>query len=329
VVLPGRAEMNNKEFKPTVIVFCCSWCGYAAADAAGIARRKMLPYFRVIRTMCTGRIDPLFILHAFKLGADGVMVVGCHPGECHYIKGNLDAEKRVNFLKSILTKTGFEERLEMQFISAGESPKFQQEVNRFVKKIQSLGPSPFHEKPESVEGRTKRQILFNHLALIFERTQTEPQPWEPTSEEELVEGFGTPVYDLEKCLGCGACYRLCPEEVIRMENSGPTRTFSHYHWSCITCRTCEENCPEEAIKIEHGFNLQTFMNRTIFKDLDLELRKCSVCENYFAPEVLVQDIKKTEELNLPDDVYNICQECKKKRAAEKLKRIFNFEPLGL
>ncbi len=321
--------MNEKEFEPHIIVFCCTWCGYAAADAAGIARKKMLPYFRIIRTMCSGRVDPLFILHAFRIGVDGVMVIGCHPGDCHYVKGNLDAQKRINFLRAILANTGFEERLEMQFIAAGEPPKFQEEMNRFSKKIQSLGPSPFHEMPDTVEGRTKREILFNHLSLIFERTQTEPQPWQPSSEEELMEGFGAPVYDTEKCIGCGACYRSCPEDVIQMTDSGPIRAFSHYHWSCITCKICEEICYKEAVKVEQGFNLQTFMNKTIFKDLDLELRKCSVCGNCFAPDVLMQDIKKTEDLHLPDDAYTICPECKKTIAADKLKKIFNLEPLGV
>lgn len=89
----------NKDFNPKIIVFCCNWCAYAGADLAGVSRLQIKPYFRIIRTMCSGRIDPEFIMTAFKMGVDGVMVAGCHPGDCHYINGNYKTRRDIFYLK--------------------------------------------------------------------------------------------------------------------------------------------------------------------------------------------------------------------------------------
>ncbi len=138
------AEGKSTEFKPRVIVFCCNWCAYAGADLAGVSRMKISPHFRVVRTMCSGRVDPELILQAFVNGADGVMVAGCHPGDCHYLEGNYRAMRRVAFLKKLLGSMGMDpERLELQWISAGEGVRFQEVVNAFVERIQGLGPNPF------------------------------------------------------------------------------------------------------------------------------------------------------------------------------------------
>lgn len=321
----------DTEFRPKIVMFCCNWCSYAASDAAGVARMKIKPYFNVIRVMCTGRVDPLFILQAFILGADGVMVAGCHPGECHYRKGNLDAYRRISFLRSVLAQAGLGERLEMHFIAAGEPNKFQVEVNRFVEKIQTLGPSPLKGKNKKpLEEPTKRQTLLSALTLIFNMTGAKPEPWSPASEEEMIEGFGFPVYDPDKCLGCGACMRLCPEEAIRFDQIDGTQVISHFYSNCITCRKCEENCPYEAVKVEKGFELQSFLQHKAIKDLDMKLRKCSVCGRYFAPECLLDDIKKKEELKfLPSEIFEICPDCKRNQTAGEFKKIFNLEPLGI
>ena len=139
------------------------------------------------------------------------------------------------------------------------------------------------------------------------------------------------MFDAEKCLGCGACFHNCPEEVLELTDAGPQRSLSHYHWSCITCKKCEELCPQEAVKVEQGFNLQEFLRRSVVKDIELELKRCSQCGNYFAPEVLLQDIRKKEgaeePLVVPEEIYQICPECRKAIFAEKLKKIFNLEPL--
>ena len=129
------------DFEPKIVVFCCNWCSYAGADLAGTSRLKIKPNFRVIRTMCSGRVEPTFVLHAFNSGADGVMVAGCHPGDCHYSTGNYKARRRIMMLKNVLSQLGIEsERLRLEWISASESPKFQSTVNGFIDEVTKLGP---------------------------------------------------------------------------------------------------------------------------------------------------------------------------------------------
>ena len=137
------------DFKPKIIVFCCNWCSYAGADLAGTSRLKIKPYFRIIRTMCSGRIEPSFIFHAFAQGADGVMIAGCHPGDCHYNAGNYKARRRITLLQNILPQLGIEpERLRLEWISASEAPKFQSTVNEFIDTVTELG-SLNGKKPQS------------------------------------------------------------------------------------------------------------------------------------------------------------------------------------
>jgi F420-non-reducing hydrogenase iron-sulfur subunit len=133
-------------FKPKIIVFCCNWCAYAGGDLAGISRYQIKPYFRVIRTMCSARVDPEWIIEAFRLGADGVMVAGCHPGDCHYIGGNYRTRRRIAMLRTLLKQFGLrEERLGLAWISAGEAEKFAMTMNEFVGRIIELGPSPYRK----------------------------------------------------------------------------------------------------------------------------------------------------------------------------------------
>ncbi len=129
------------DFKPKVVVFCCNWCSYAGADLAGTSRMKIKPYFRVIRTMCSGRIEPTFVFQAFAQGADGVMIAGCHPGDCHYNSGNYKAMRRVMLLRNMLPQLGVEpERLRLEWISASEASKFRSAVNGFIDEVTELGP---------------------------------------------------------------------------------------------------------------------------------------------------------------------------------------------
>jgi len=131
-------------FRPKIIVFCCNWCAYAGGDLAGISRYQIKPFFRVIRTMCSARVDPEWIMEAFRLGADGVMVAGCHPGDCHYISGNYRTRRRIAMLRSLLGQFGLkQERLGLAWISAGEAEKFATTMNEFIEKIVELGPSPY------------------------------------------------------------------------------------------------------------------------------------------------------------------------------------------
>ena len=133
------------DFEPLIIGFLCNWCAYAGADLAGTSRIQYPPNIRIIRVMCSGRVDPTFILEAFKNGADGVLVAGCHlPSDCHYLTGNFQAEKRMLLLKNVLSELGLEpERLRLEWISASEGEKFAAVVQNMVSTLKKLGPSPF------------------------------------------------------------------------------------------------------------------------------------------------------------------------------------------
>ncbi len=134
--------MSN-EFDPKILAFLCNWCSYAGADLAGVSRMQYPPNIRVVRFMCTGRIDPLFIIRALTRGVDGVLIGGCHPGECHYGKGNLYTRRRVLMTKRLLECLGIEpERLRLEWVAASEGPKFAQVVKDFTEETKSLGPNP-------------------------------------------------------------------------------------------------------------------------------------------------------------------------------------------
>ena len=130
-------------FEPKIVGFLCNWCSYAGADLAGTSRMQYSPNIRIIRVMCSGRVNPLFVIKALSLGADGVLVSGCHPGDCHYIKGNLNARRRFVGMKPFLEAMGIEpERVRLEWIGASEGPKFVDAVDSFVETIKELGPSP-------------------------------------------------------------------------------------------------------------------------------------------------------------------------------------------
>jgi F420-non-reducing hydrogenase iron-sulfur subunit len=138
--------MADENWKPKIIAIICNWCSYAGADLAGGARIQYPPDIRAIRVMCTGRVDPLFILKAFQDGADGVLVSGCHFGDCHYLEGNYKAAKRMFLLKSVLKNIGLDDkRLRMTFVSASEGAKWGMVMEDVVKTINELGPSPLKE----------------------------------------------------------------------------------------------------------------------------------------------------------------------------------------
>jgi F420-non-reducing hydrogenase iron-sulfur subunit len=133
-----------EEFEPTIVGFLCNWCAYAGADLAGVSRFQYPSNILIIRVMCTGRVDPAFIIEAFKDGADGVLVAGCHkPADCHYLSGNFKAERRVMLLKKVMEQFGIEpERLRLEWISAAEGDKFASVVREMVEDLKKMGPSP-------------------------------------------------------------------------------------------------------------------------------------------------------------------------------------------
>ncbi len=128
-------------FEPKIVGFLCNWCSYRGADLAGTSRMKCAPNVRAIRVMCSGRVEPTFILKAFQSGADGVLVLGCHPGDCHYSEGNYKAMRRIPLLKKFLAQMGIEEeRLRLDWVSASEGDRFVSIVNEMTEKIRALGP---------------------------------------------------------------------------------------------------------------------------------------------------------------------------------------------
>jgi len=137
------------DFEPRIIGFLCNWCSYAGADLAGVSRFQYPTNIRIIRVMCSGRVHPSFILEAFKKGADGVLVAGCHPpNDCHYISGNLKALRRVTLLKLLMKQLGLNpNRLRLEWISAAEGEKFAKVVSEMVADIKKLGPCPY-KRPE-------------------------------------------------------------------------------------------------------------------------------------------------------------------------------------
>ncbi len=137
----GDSPIEPLPWKPNVIAFCCNWCAYAGADLAGVTRRQYAPEVRLLRVMCSGRVSPGMILKAFTSGADGVMVLGCHPGDCHYRVGNVFAEKRVEQVRELLDLAGVDpSRLLLRWISASEGELFARTMDEFVDHIRRLGP---------------------------------------------------------------------------------------------------------------------------------------------------------------------------------------------
>lgn len=151
----------NENFEPVIIGFTCNWCSYRAADLAGTARLKYPPNVRLIRLMCSGRLDPTFVLKAFAGGADGVLITGCHPGECHYLEQNYKTLRRYLMLRRVLEPMGIEPaRVKLIWASAAEGVKLAQEITNMVEEIRALGPLRLNGK-------------LNGAALSVEQAETE------------------------------------------------------------------------------------------------------------------------------------------------------------
>ncbi len=134
------------EFEPKIIAFCCNWCSYAGADLAGVSRLQYPPNVRIIRVMCSSMVHPNLVIDALTNGADGVIICGCHPGDCHYIDGNLTTEKRAEAILLMLEDFGLEEeRFKLEWVSASEGPKFAQVMKEMVDTVKEVGPSPYGE----------------------------------------------------------------------------------------------------------------------------------------------------------------------------------------
>ncbi len=158
----------SEHFEPVIVGFLCNWCSYRAADLAGTARIHYAPNMRPIRVMCSGRVDPQFVLKALKDGADGVMIAGCHPGECHYVEGNIKALRRFLLLKRMLTQLGVEEaRVQLVWASASEGIILAEAVDRMTEEVRTLGPLNWQER---VLGRGN-----GHVESVQVETTLEPE----------------------------------------------------------------------------------------------------------------------------------------------------------
>lgn len=134
------------EFEPKILAFCCNWCSYAGADLAGVSRLQYPPNIRIIRLMCSGRVEPEFVVKALSSGADGVLVLGCHIGDCHYMYGNHRTKKRMAILEKILGYLGIDpRRMRLEWVSAAEGARFAEVVTEFTEEMRRLGPNPLKE----------------------------------------------------------------------------------------------------------------------------------------------------------------------------------------
>ncbi len=128
-------------FEPKIVGILCKWCSYAGADLAGTSRKKHLPNVRIVRVMCSGRVEPMFVLKALEKGADGVLILGCHPGDCHYQEGNYKTLRRFTLLKKVLAQLGVEdERVRLEWVSASEADRYTKIVDEMTEQVRELGP---------------------------------------------------------------------------------------------------------------------------------------------------------------------------------------------
>jgi F420-non-reducing hydrogenase iron-sulfur subunit len=173
---PDR-EVQQQGFQPRILAFLCNWCAYAGADLAGISRFQYPPSIRVVRVMCSGRVDPIFVPEGLLSGFDGVMVLGCHPGDCHYLTGNIQAEKKMRLTGEALEMAGIERgRFMLDWVSAGEGQRFAEVIRNFTRALEDLGPL---ELDESLKSR----LLAVKGALEGEKVR-----WLVGKEEALLEG---------------------------------------------------------------------------------------------------------------------------------------------
>jgi F420-non-reducing hydrogenase iron-sulfur subunit len=241
------------EFKPSILGFLCNWCCYGGADLAGVSRYQFPPYIRVIRVMCSGRVDLSFVLRAFSNGTDGVFIGGCHLNDCHYnTHGNFDALSMTQLAKKLLEHVGINpDRLRIEWVSAGEGIRYADIMTDFAKQIEKLGPLGSSEGKDRQELKSKiKEVnkLVPYMKLVKKEKLASHLPDEAdylklfTLEEVEALLAEAPSYyiDPDKCQACMICARNCPVEAI---DSGKGLIHIIDQEKCIKCGTCLEVCP--------------------------------------------------------------------------------------
>ncbi len=250
--------MSTKgEFEPKIIGFLCNWCCYAGADLCGVSRYQYPPNIRIIRLMCSGRVDPAFIIKAFLHGADGVFIGGCWPGECHYItEGNYDALSMIYLYKKILEHNGVNpERLRLEWVSASEGIRFAEVMNDFTCKIKALGPlgrskgideNKLNSKLKAIQKLIPyiKMVQKEKLALHVDNPEEYKEVYKKLYTNEEIEKMLSEVVsyyiDPDKCRACMICARECPVEAII---GAKNRIHVIDQEKCIKCGTCFKACP--------------------------------------------------------------------------------------
>ncbi len=262
---------TNREFEPKIIGFLCNWCCYAGADLCGVSRYQYPPDIRIIRLMCSGRVDLAFIIKAFLHGADGVYIGGCWPGECHYItEGNYDALSMVHLCKKLLEHIGVNpERLRLEWVSASEGIRFAEVMNDFTKKIKALGPSHKSHgiEEDELKARLKaleklipyiKMVKREKLALHVDNAEEYAEAYKGLYTKEEIEclfsGVVSYSIDPDKCRTCMICAKKCPVEAII---SAKNKIHVIDKEKCIKCGTCFEVCPPRfGAVIKYGLNFE-------------------------------------------------------------------------
>jgi F420-non-reducing hydrogenase iron-sulfur subunit len=212
--------VTSHEFEPKILGFLCNWCCYAGADLAGVSRYQYPTNVRVIRVMCSGRVDPKFIFRAFAKGADGVLIGGCWLDECHYVtEGNYSALDMTKRCKKLMERMGLNpERLRIEWVSASEGIRFAEIVTDFTKKLKEMGPIGVGEGKDP------------------EELQRELEAAESYINKKLISYY----IDPDKCQGCMICLRKCPVEAIA---GGKNQIHVIDQEKCIGCGICLQSCP--------------------------------------------------------------------------------------
>jgi len=249
-----KTEMSiGHDFRPKVVGFLCNWCCYGGADLAGVSRFQYPPFIRVVRLMCSGRVDLSFIFRSFMDGADAVFIGGCHINDCHYnTEGNYDALSMTHLCKKLLERAGIDpKRLRLEWVSAGEGIRFAEVMRDFGKEIKKLGPLGAGEgvSREELKRRINEVVrLIAYIKLAKREKLALHDPDESRYEslysmEEIDALFRyAPSYHIDpaKCQACMICYKKCPVEAI---DGGKNRVHVIDQGKCIKCGTCFEACP--------------------------------------------------------------------------------------